>query len=162
MREATRTRQVLKQIDQAKRREEVVERLRAGATLGEIASVYGVTEGTARKWRLNALEQSQRDLEMTTDGYRLAQVQRREELIEAYYPAAIKGDREAAKLVMQLFEQLERLLGLNVPIEKEVSHQTVYVLNLPGAEFQMNALPEGGDQAGAEVVDVVAEVVNGG
>lgn len=159
MREETRTKQVLKAVDRAARQQEVVDRLRGGATLAEIASVYGVKEDTARQWRLKALENSQRALEMTSEGYRLAQVQRREELIDAYYEKAIKGDMDAAKLVMQLFEQLERLLGLNIPIEKEATHQTVYVLNLPGAQVNMLA---GGEEEGGIVIDGTAEVIDGG
>lgn len=155
MRNTTRSKQVVKEIDQNARIVEVVDRLREGATLSEIGELFGVTPATARRWRLKALESSQREMEMSTEGYRMAQVARREELIEAYWKQAIEGELEAARFVAQMFEQMERLLGLNVPIEREASTQTVYVLNLPGA-VQLNALGDGGM---GDVVDGNVDVV---
>ena len=111
---------------------DVIERLRGGETLAEIAEAHGVTAATIRNWRIKAYEEAQRELDISTEGYRMAQVARREELIEAYWDKAIQGDMEAARLVKDLLRELEDLLGLKAASEKDVVQQTVYVLNLPG------------------------------
>lgn len=112
---------------------DVIERLRGGQTPAEIADVYGVTAQTIRHWRIRAHEEAQRELDMSTDGYRLAQVNRREELIEAFWPRAMEGDLAAANFVRTMFTELERLLGLDKASEKDKVGQVTYVLNLPGS-----------------------------
>lgn len=152
----TTNKQIARDTDRVARLADVIERLRGGETLADVAAVYDVTLQTVRQWRMQAYEAAQRELNMSVESYRLAQVARREELIEAYWGKAIKGDMDAARLVKDLFKELESLLGMNIPVEREAGAQTVYVLNLPGAVQVNAALPVG------EVIDGgVEQVVDG-
>lgn len=151
---------ILSDIDRLTKYADVIERLRGGQSLAEIAAVYDVTPSTIRSWKLKAYEAAQQELDLSVEGYRMAQVQRREELIEAYWKAALDGDIDAARFVKDMFKELEQLLGLNVPTEEKAGGQTVYVLNLPGA-IQMNALPGGPAGLLGDVIDARAEVVEG-
>lgn len=132
---------------------DVIARLRAGETPAEIASVYGVTPATIRAWRVKAHEEAQKELDITTEGYRLAQVNRREELIEAYWNKAVNGDLEAARFIKDMLRELEELLGLDRASEKDTVKQVTYVLNLPG--MKPMGLTDGNTVEGA--VEVVRD-----
>lgn len=153
-------RRLVTDIDRLTRYADVIEKMRGGMTVDEIAAAYNVRPATIRNWKLKAYEAAQRELDLSVEGYRLAQVQRREELIDAYWEKAVGGDLDAARFVKDMFKELEQLLGLNVPTEKEAGAQTVYVLNLPGA-VQVNGLPGGAAGLLGDVIDGAAEVVEG-
>jgi hypothetical protein len=141
-------------------RDEVLEReakailLRtAGATYEEIAR----TEHNGRRMfanRQNARAAVLRALERRhyegVDNYRELQRARYERMIRATYSAAIAGDWEAFTHLRLVMQDLNRLLGLNMPTRLEVTDEMDREIQTLAAAFQeldgtwdITGIPEG-------------------
>lgn len=105
-------------------------RVKEGWTLERIAEHWGCTHPTVSNYLQLALSTYQ---EPIVDEARKAMVMRVERMIEVYTPLAAGGDAKAADVLGKYMDRLNKLLGLEKPIQVE---QTITEVTAQERELQ--------------------------
>lgn len=94
---------------------QAVELRKAGFNYRQIGELLGVSHVAAGKAVKRALKTYSEQTKEATDDFRQLELERLDELNLAFWPKAVAGDIQAAKLILRVVEQRSRLLGLEAP-----------------------------------------------
>jgi len=97
------------------RRIEALDLRLAGASYRQIAAQLGVSVRTSFQDVQRALKAT---LQPAADEVRREEVLRLDRLLLAHWPASTRGDIAATNVALRIMERRARLLGLDVPVEK--------------------------------------------
>lgn len=110
-----------RRIDAIERQAQALELRKAGIDFRTIAGKLGY-DGPAGAYQAvkSALKKT---LQEPADEYRALHLARHEHIIRANWPAMLRGDEGAARVILAALKSVADLLGLNAPKEIKVNHE---------------------------------------
>jgi len=160
-----------KKINKEDQKRKAVELRKRGAGMQEIASAMGISVSWASRLIKQALNEYKEATQEEVEHLRDIEISRLDQMFRKYYPKALEGDVEAAKLCLKLQDQRAKYHNNlqnpdelmitgdpNKPIQVSHEHKAVPIQAFQ--KFSSEQLEEIEAELGDDVIDVDYRVVN--